>query len=173
MRSLTPQARHERRVQVIRLRKSGFTYDEIAEQTGLSRKGVFNICGTRRLPPFLAAPDAVCRQRVNQRRRQRKTLFNWAVNAQQISARIQRQIQAHRALCSAPVLPCSGCRREGKRAFEKPILWTIGRCWWFVAPFVNSWCEPCNAGARRFSTRSGADRAPACSTDNTTPEAPS
>jgi transposase len=31
-------------VQVIRLRKAGRTYDEIAEQTGLSRTGVFNIC---------------------------------------------------------------------------------------------------------------------------------
>jgi transposase len=44
MRSLSPDARHERRVQVIRLRKAGRTYDEIAEQTGLSRTGVFNIC---------------------------------------------------------------------------------------------------------------------------------
>lgn len=44
MRSLPRAARHERRVQVIRLRKAGLTYDEIAEQTGLSRTGVFNIC---------------------------------------------------------------------------------------------------------------------------------
>jgi transposase len=44
MRSLSPEARHERRVQVIRLRKAGRTYDEIAELTGLSRTGVFNIC---------------------------------------------------------------------------------------------------------------------------------
>ena len=44
MRSLSREARHERRVQVIRLRKAGGTYDEIAEQTGLSRTGVFNIC---------------------------------------------------------------------------------------------------------------------------------
>lgn len=44
MRSLSPDAQHERRVQVIRLRKAGRTYDEIAEQTGLSRTGVFNIC---------------------------------------------------------------------------------------------------------------------------------
>ena len=44
MRSLSPEARHERRVQVIRLRKAGRTYDEIAEQTGLSRTGVFDIC---------------------------------------------------------------------------------------------------------------------------------
>ena len=44
MRSLSREARHERRVQVIRLRRAGRTYDEIAEQTGLSRTGVFNIC---------------------------------------------------------------------------------------------------------------------------------
>lgn len=44
MRSLSRDARHERRVQVIRLRKTGQTYDEIAAQTGLSRTGVFNIC---------------------------------------------------------------------------------------------------------------------------------
>ena len=44
MRSLSRDARHERRVQVIRLRKAGQTYDEIAMQTGLSRTGVFDIC---------------------------------------------------------------------------------------------------------------------------------
>jgi transposase len=44
MRSLSRDARHERRVQVIRLRKVGLTYDEIAAQTGLSRTGVFDIC---------------------------------------------------------------------------------------------------------------------------------
>lgn len=44
MRSLSHDARHERRVQVIRLRAAGKTYDEIAEQTGLSRTGVFDIC---------------------------------------------------------------------------------------------------------------------------------
>ena len=44
MRTLSRQARHERRVQVIRLRKAGNTYDEIAALTGLSRTGVFNIC---------------------------------------------------------------------------------------------------------------------------------
>ena len=44
MRKLSPEARHERRVQVIRLRKAGRTYDEIADQTGLSRTGVFDIC---------------------------------------------------------------------------------------------------------------------------------
>ncbi|MGC3525902.1 IS630 family transposase [Pseudomonas aeruginosa] len=44
MRSLSRDVRHERRVQVIRLRKAGHTYDEIAAQTGLSRTGVFDIC---------------------------------------------------------------------------------------------------------------------------------
>ncbi len=44
MRSLSREARHERRVQVIRLRKAGRTYDEIAALTGLSRTGVFDIC---------------------------------------------------------------------------------------------------------------------------------
>ena len=44
MRKLTREARHERRVQVIRLRRAGHTYDEIAALTGLSRTGVFDIC---------------------------------------------------------------------------------------------------------------------------------
>ena len=44
MRRLPRDARHERRVQVIRLRAAGRTYDEIAAQTGLSRTGVFDIC---------------------------------------------------------------------------------------------------------------------------------
>ena len=44
MRSLSRDARHERRVQVVRLREAGQTYDEIAAQTGLSRTGVFDIC---------------------------------------------------------------------------------------------------------------------------------
>jgi transposase len=44
MRSLSREARHERRVQVIRLRKADHTYEQIAEITGLSRTGVFDIC---------------------------------------------------------------------------------------------------------------------------------
>lgn len=44
MRSLPRAARHERRVQVIRLRESGSSYEAIAEQVGLSRTGVFDIC---------------------------------------------------------------------------------------------------------------------------------
>jgi transposase len=44
MRKLSRAARQERRVQVIRLRKAGLSYELIAGQTGLSRTGVFNIC---------------------------------------------------------------------------------------------------------------------------------
>ena len=44
MRKLSRDARHERRVQVIRLRKAGRTYEDIAALTGLSRTGVFDIC---------------------------------------------------------------------------------------------------------------------------------
>ena len=44
MRKLSREARHERRLLVIRLRKAGHTYDEIAALTGLSRTGVFDIC---------------------------------------------------------------------------------------------------------------------------------
>ncbi|MFN9472535.1 IS630 family transposase [Acidovorax sp.] len=44
MRKLSRDARHERRVQVIRLRNAGQTYEQIAQQTGLSRTGVFDIC---------------------------------------------------------------------------------------------------------------------------------
>jgi len=58
-----------------------------------------------------------------------KTPFNRAVHAQQTSAFIQRQVQSLRALTPtvvlpffSVVLPCSRCSREGKRAFEKPIL---------------------------------------------------
>lgn len=44
MRSLTPDARYERRTEVVRLRKTGLTYLQIGAQTGLSRTGVFDIC---------------------------------------------------------------------------------------------------------------------------------
>ncbi|MCX8567225.1 MAG: Homeodomain-like domain [Glomeribacter sp. 1016415] len=44
MRRLSREARHERRVQVIRLRAAGYTYDKIAAQMGLSRTGEFGIC---------------------------------------------------------------------------------------------------------------------------------
>src|ERR687884_814073 len=44
MRKLAPAAQEERRRQVVRLRQRGMTYQAIAEQVGLSRTGVFNIC---------------------------------------------------------------------------------------------------------------------------------
>lgn len=43
MRTLTPEARQERRRHVIKLRRQGWTHQAIAEQTGLSRQGVINI----------------------------------------------------------------------------------------------------------------------------------
>jgi len=59
MRSLSHDARHERRVQVIRLRAAGKTYDEIAEQTGLSRTGVFDICKRHEMGGAAALKDKV------------------------------------------------------------------------------------------------------------------
>ncbi len=44
MRKLTPEARQERRRQVIKLRRAGWTYEAIAADLGLSRTGVFDIC---------------------------------------------------------------------------------------------------------------------------------
>ncbi len=44
MRSLSKAARLARRVEVIRLRKAGGSYEGIAEKLGLSRTGVFDIC---------------------------------------------------------------------------------------------------------------------------------
>src|SRR5574337_638797 len=44
IRSLSFEAREERRRQVVGLRRRGWTYEAIAEETGLSRTGVFNIC---------------------------------------------------------------------------------------------------------------------------------
>lgn len=58
MRKLSREARHERRVQVIRLRKAGRTYDEIALQTGLSRTGVFDICKRHEAAGAKALHDA-------------------------------------------------------------------------------------------------------------------
>jgi len=71
--------------------------------------------------------DAVRRQGVTRRRRQRTTLFGWAglaVHAQQISARTQRQVQG---ASGAVVRPCSAVRgvlRTEKRVSEEPILST-------------------------------------------------
>ena len=44
MRKLIPEARQERRRQVIKLRRAGWTYEAIAADLGLSRTGVFDIC---------------------------------------------------------------------------------------------------------------------------------
>ena len=58
MRKLSRDARHERRVQVIRLRKTGATYEQIATQTGLSRTGVFDICKRHEAAGAKALRDA-------------------------------------------------------------------------------------------------------------------
>lgn len=68
MRSLPRDARHERRVQVIRLRKSGLSYDAIAAQTGLSRTGVFNICKRHESGGAKALRDAVGGRKLGQYR---------------------------------------------------------------------------------------------------------
>jgi transposase len=44
MRSLAPAAQQERRRQVIGLRERGLSYAEIAQQVGLTKNGVFDIC---------------------------------------------------------------------------------------------------------------------------------
>lgn len=44
MRSLPPAAQEERRRQVIGLRERGLTYEEIGQQIGLTKNGVFDIC---------------------------------------------------------------------------------------------------------------------------------
>ncbi len=64
MRSLSRDARHDRRVQVIRLHKAGHTYDESAVQTGLSRTGVFDICKRHAAAGAKALRDAPCGRQV-------------------------------------------------------------------------------------------------------------
>jgi len=59
MRCLLRDARHERRVQVIRLRKVGHTYEAIAAQNELSHTGVFNICQHHANSGVKALRDAV------------------------------------------------------------------------------------------------------------------
>lgn len=44
MRSLSPDNRYKRRIEVIRLRKTGLSHFAIGSATGLSRTGVFDIC---------------------------------------------------------------------------------------------------------------------------------
>lgn len=68
MRSLSRQARHERRVQVIRLRKAGRTYEQIAQQTGLSRTGVFNICSRHAAGGPQALKDTVGGRKIGEKR---------------------------------------------------------------------------------------------------------
>ena len=68
MRSLSREARHERRVQVIRLRKAGNTYEEIAVLTGLSRTGVFNICKRHEALGAKALHDTIGGRKVGERR---------------------------------------------------------------------------------------------------------
>ena len=69
MRSLSRDARHERRVQVIRLRAAGYSYDEIAVQTGLSRTGVFNICKRHADGGAKALHDAIGGRKLGECRR--------------------------------------------------------------------------------------------------------
>jgi transposase len=69
MRSLSRDARHERRVQVIRLRNQGLTYDQIASFTGLSRTGVFNICKRYQVGGEQALRDATGGRRIGEKRR--------------------------------------------------------------------------------------------------------
>jgi transposase len=68
MRSLSREARHERRVQVIRLRKAGQTYEQIARQTGLSATGVFNICRRHAAAGAAALKDAVGGRKLGEKR---------------------------------------------------------------------------------------------------------
>ena len=69
MRSLSRDARHERRVQVIRLRAAGYSYAAIAAQTGLSRTGVFDICKRHTSGGPKALKDAVGGRKVGEGRR--------------------------------------------------------------------------------------------------------
>ena len=68
MRKLTREARYERRVQVIRLRKAGRTYDEIATLTGLSRTGVFDICKRHATSGSSALHDAAGGRKLGEQR---------------------------------------------------------------------------------------------------------
>jgi transposase len=69
MRSLPRQARRDRRVQVIRLRQSGYIYEDIAARTGLSRTGVFNICQRYQTSGAQALRDAAGGRQVGDKRR--------------------------------------------------------------------------------------------------------
>lgn len=69
MRSLSREARHERRAQVIRLREAEHTYDEIAALTGLSRTGVFDICKRHAAKGAQGLHDAAGGRKVGEHRR--------------------------------------------------------------------------------------------------------
>jgi len=69
MRKLSRDARHERRVQVIRLREAKHTYEEIAMLTGLSRTGVFDICKRHARSGEAALRDAPGGRKVGEGRR--------------------------------------------------------------------------------------------------------
>jgi transposase len=58
MRSLSRQAKFDRRVRVIELRRAGRSYVQIALQVGLSRTGVFDICKRHDAVGIIALRDA-------------------------------------------------------------------------------------------------------------------
>jgi len=66
MRSLSHAARLARRVEVIRLRKAGGTYDVIAEKHGLSSTGVFDICKRYEAAGALGLLDKASGRRTDQ-----------------------------------------------------------------------------------------------------------
>lgn len=68
MRSLSPEAREERRRQVIKLRHRGWAYEAIAEQVGLSRTGVFNIVQRHRREGANGLTDKPCGRKVGEGR---------------------------------------------------------------------------------------------------------
>ena len=69
MRTLSRDARHERRVQVIRLRAAGHTYEAIAAQMGLSRTGVFDICKRHAEGGAKALRDSIGGRQIGEGRR--------------------------------------------------------------------------------------------------------
>ena len=69
MRSLPPEAKYGRRVQVIDLRRAGRSYLQIALQLGLSRTGVFDICKRHAAIGNAALRDAPARRGPGQGRR--------------------------------------------------------------------------------------------------------
>ena len=66
--------------------------------------------------------EAAWRQGVTRRRRPARRLWAGLSTPNRSQPASKDRFKRVGALCSDPVLPCSGCRGEGKRAFEKPIL---------------------------------------------------